>query len=160
MSARRSLTDAQRMQMMSRLRNLVLRMIIAAARKDEAAPTHTEMLAEARRRGLDASNNAVRLTMVDLLKEGRIALLGSTCHAGYSIPGTDLRTQSSCQPVGYRSAGIERRSLRCPTLEERAAAFGGERPYAVDDVVPPRGRDFTGNAFLEAHGWTSPLAEM
>lgn len=149
------MTDAQRREMMDRLGELMLGMIVAAARADEAAPTHTEMVAQARRRGLDASNNAVRLALADLVHKGRVALLGATCHAGYAIPGTELRTQSSCQASGYRRAGMECRRPRSPTLEERAAMFAGQR---YEDVPHRDGPVMRGNPFLEAHGWASPLA--
>lgn len=137
------------------LADLAYRMIVAAARKDEAAPTHVAIVAAARQRGLAATDNAVRLAMKDLVRCGRVALLGATCHMGYSLPGTELRTQSSCQPAGFRRLGVERTALRCPTLEERAAMFAGQR---YEDVPHREGPVMRGNPYLEAHGWASPLA--
>jgi hypothetical protein len=144
----------QRRDLLSRLGDLIYRMIVAAALTDQAAPTHTTMAVEARKLGLAVTDNAVRTAMADLLRSGRVALAGATCHAGYLIPGTDLRTQSSCQPAGYRGAGMERGALRSPTLEERAAMFVGQR---YEDVPHSQGRVVSINPYLEAHGWASPL---
>lgn len=144
----------ERRQAIRLLADLVYRMIAKAARRDEAAPAYTSFIAEARRQGLAANTDMVKAAVALLVQAGRIARIGQTSHQGYLLPGTELRTQSSCQPAGFRRV-IDRGALRCPTLEERTAMFAGQR---YEDVPHREGRIVSINPYLETHGWASPLA--
>lgn len=146
---------AERRQLPARLGDLIYGMIVAAARADQAAPTYITIIAEARRHGLTVTATTVKDAIGGLVRAGRVGRVGRTNHQGYSLPGTDLRTQSSCQDSGYRRLGAERTSLRCPTLEERAEMLCGQR---YEDVPHTQGRYVSINPFLEAHGWASPLS--